>query len=436
MVTARFFNIDWNVNPNEIKNLTGLETEYRIKTDNDGNSNTQKSSGVELRPLNFSYTLSAVAGADIPKEIKKLRTIRGVVAPFYLNGKRLFAPAFMFVSFSIGNVVLSNDGQWISCEVKMNFTEANFSFGTSSLRVVYKDVDITKKIAVTGCEHIMNADSAPDELEIKFTDNNNLWASWKPSQTDYIEVIDGIARTGKMFIESVKPTNGYMTLRASSIPSTMRDVTKSNNKSWEGVKFLQLATEIAGRHGLSVQAQDIDNKTYSYIKQENISDLEFLAERCDIEGYSFLVFDGKMVFYSPEKLASNTPVKVINVPSGSNFEYNDDSLSAYGTCELDNGALKGTAKADNGVEKNLRKVVKCYLQSQAEANTGAKNILIKANRGLKTGELKTDIMRDIAAASIAKLTTTNSETNDGVVFYQRITHDYVNKTTTHKFRFV
>lgn len=436
MVTARFFNIDWNVNQNEVKFLTGLETEYKIKTDTDGNSGKQKAGGIELRPLNFSYTLNTFAGADIPKEIKKLRAIRGVVAPFYLNGKRLFAPAFMFVKFSIGNVQLTNDGQWVSCDVNLNFMEANFSLGTSSLRVIYNDVEITKKIAVTACEHTMYAEGAPDEIEIKFTDNNNLWSGWKPNNKDTIEVIDGIARSGKLFIESVKPSNGYMTLRASSVPSTMRDVAKNNNKSWEGVKFLQLATEIAGRHGLGVKSQDIDNKTYSYIKQENISDLEFLTERCDIEGYSFLVFDGNIVFYSPEKLEANTPVKVINVSSGANFEYDDDSLGAYGSCELDNGSLKGTADADNGVKKNLRKVIKCYLQSQAEANTGAKNILAKANRSLKTGKLQTDIMRDIAAASIARLKTDNSETNDGVVFYKKIVQDYVNKKTSHYFRFV
>ena len=148
MVTARFFNIDWNVNQNEVKFLTGLETEYKIKTDTDGNSGKQKAGGIELRPLNFSYTLNTFAGADIPKEIKKLRAIRGVVAPFYLNGKRLFAPAFMFVKFSIGNVQLTNDGQWVSCDVNLNFTEANFSLGTSSLRVIYNEVEITKKIEV------------------------------------------------------------------------------------------------------------------------------------------------------------------------------------------------------------------------------------------------------------------------------------------------
>ncbi|MBR1625530.1 MAG: hypothetical protein IJ681_00130, partial [Bacteroidales bacterium] len=78
----------------------------------------------------------------------------------------------------------------------------------------------------------------------------------------------------------------------------------------------------------------------------------------------------------------------------------------------------------------------CFIETQADANNGAKNILAKANRGLKTGRLKTDIMKDIAAASVATLNTADASTNNGTIFYQKIVQDYVNKKTIHYFRFV
>ena len=129
-------------------------------------------------------------------------------------------------------------------------------------------------------------------------------------------------------------------------------------------------------------------------------------------------------------------MKNITVPEGSDFKYNDDSLNAYGACELDNGSVEGKASAGNGIENVLRKVVKSYISSKAEANLNAKNILNKANRGLKTGKLETPIMRDVAAASIANLKTTVAASNDGKIFYEKVRHDYVKKKTKHFFRFV
>ena len=43
-------------------------------------------------------------------------------------------------------------------------------------------------------------------------------------------------KTGKMFIQSVLPENGYMNLTGSSVPDKMRKVAKENNKSWNNAK--------------------------------------------------------------------------------------------------------------------------------------------------------------------------------------------------------
>ena len=52
-----------------------------------------------------------------------------------------------------------------------------------------------------------------------------------------------------MFVESVVPESGLITLRAYSAPQSTKD---KRSKSWEKVKFLQLIQEIAGRHGLTL----------------------------------------------------------------------------------------------------------------------------------------------------------------------------------------
>ena len=97
-----------------------------------------------------------------------------------------------------------------------------------------------------------------------------------------------------MFVESVVPESGIVTLRAYSMPQSVKD---KRSKAWEKVKFLQLAQEIAGRHGLTLQTFGITDQTYDYVEQNNLPDFAFFQQRCTLEGAAFLVYDGKLVVY-------------------------------------------------------------------------------------------------------------------------------------------
>lgn len=433
---AKFYKLEWEVSPNIIKNIESLDSELRIKTKTDGNSGLESNAGRELRKITLPYKVVATAGVDIRSEIETLRNIRGVIAPLFLNKRRYLGAAFLFENCQISNMELTSNGDIVSCDISLSFIEIRMSLGTGGIRVYYNNTDITKDITIVECEHEMNAEDSPDGITIKFSDNNHLWDKWEPSNTDIIKVTNGIANTGKMFIQSVLPTNGYMTLSASSIPDAMRKIAKENNKSWQGAMFLQIVTEIAARNGLSVESHDIENRTIPFVELENISDLDFLTERCELEGYAFTVYDGKLIVYSPDKLAEKNPAKTISIPSDADFKYDDNSAKAYGSCEFDNGSISGMANANNGVQNALRKIFKGYIDNQAEANLYAKNVLSKANRGLKTGYFKSAIMKDLSAASVVTLKTATAATNDGKIFYTKIRQDYVNQKTTHFFRFV
>ena len=434
---AKFYTIEWEVSADIIKNIDGWDSELKIKTKTDGNTGTQSNGGRELRKLTLPYKVLKTAGVDIREELETLRDIRGVIAPLYVNRRRLLSSAFILEDVQVSNIQLMPSGEIVSCDISLMFTEVRLSLGTGNLKIYYNGTDITSDITVVTCEHEMNAEDYPDTVEIKFADDNHLWDKWEPANSgDYVKVVNGIATTGKMYIQSVIPESGYMTLTACSVPNKMRTVLKDNNKSWQDVMLLQVITEIAGRNGLTLETHDVENRSISFLELENVSDLEFLRERCELEGYSFVIYDDKLIVYSPEAIEAETPSKTINMSEDSNFTYEDNSAKAYGSCELDNGSISGSASADNGIDNSLRKILKGYIASQAEANTYASNVLKKANRGLKTGTFQGAIMRDLSAASIATLKTSIAATNDGVIFYTKVRHDYVNQKTTHFFRFV
>lgn len=114
------------------------------------------------------------------------------------------------------------------------------------MKILYEGVDIYPDVSVHRCYHDMYAEKQSDELLLKLNDTRELWDSWNPKKGDTIAIEDGAAKTGKMFVESVVPESGIITLRAYSVPQSAKD---KRSKSWEKVKFLQLAQEIAGRHG-------------------------------------------------------------------------------------------------------------------------------------------------------------------------------------------
>ena len=245
------------------------------------------------------------------------------------------------------------------------------------MKILYEGVDIYPDVSVHRCYHDMYAEKQSDELLLKLNDTRELWDSWNPKKGDTIAIEDGAAKTGKMFVESVVPESGIITLRAYSVPQSAKD---KRSKSWEKVKFLQLAQEIAGRHGLTLETYGITDQTYDYIEQNNLADFAFFQNRCTLEGAAFLVYDGKLVVYDEAYMESQQPVDTITITPANDFEYRDEGANAYGSAEAVNGGLTGTFAAPNGGDKVLRRILPFRMTDQSEADRFAKGLLRDANK--------------------------------------------------------
>lgn len=268
----------------------------------------------------------------------------------------------------------------------------------------------------------MYAASRSDELLVVFNDTSHRWDSWSPGNEDDIEVVDGGARTGKMWVESVRPENGKMALRAFSTPPTAKD---ANSKSWENVKLLQLGAEIAGRHGLRFESYHVTDQLYEYVRQDNLPDFLFLEQRCALEGAAFLVFDGTLVLYGEAALEAQKPAGTIEATPDCKFEYNDNASAAYGKCEVVNGNMSGSFSVSSGSSKVLHKVLPLRMATQAEANRFAAGMLRYENKNSATGILPTGILRDYAAGSVAEIKTKGAGSWNGSAFLYHVRHDYV-----------
>ena len=99
------------------------------------------------------------------------------------------------------------------------------------MKILYEGVDIYPDISVHRCYHDMYAEKQSDELLLKLNDTRELWDSWNPKKGDTIAIEDGAAKTGKMFVESVVPESGIITLRAYSIPRRISGANRGKRSS-------------------------------------------------------------------------------------------------------------------------------------------------------------------------------------------------------------
>lgn len=289
------------------------------------------------------------------------------------------------------------------------------------MKVIYEGVDIYPDISVNRCFHTMYCEQHADEVLLRLNDTRQLWQKWNPAKGDKLSIEDGNAKSGELYIESITPESGLITLRALSMPQDIRD---RNSKSWEQVKFLQLVEEVAGNHGLTVETYGVEDQTYNFVTQNNEADFAFLSKRCALEGVAFIIYDGRLILYSQSYIEQQASAMNLNITVGYNFEYKDGSDKMFGSCEVKNGSTVGTYSAGEG--KALKTVLPLAISSQEEADRFAKNLLRDANKNMTEAVVYTDYMeRNLAPGAVVTLNTEGASGWNGPAFVTRVRHDYV-----------
>ena len=300
------------------------------------------------------------------------------------------------------------------------------------MNLYYNGTDIYNDVSVNYCVHEMFAEKQADTLVIRFNDTKGTWSKWNPAAGDTLRLKEGASDTGKMFIHSMKPENGLFTIRAMSMPKS--GATKKS-KSWEGVRFLQLANEIAGSHGLTFQNYGCADQVYPYLRQDNETDFALFSRLCMLEGCQMLIYDGKLLAYNERYIEGQTPAGTLVVEENGVFTYQDNRAACYGSCEVASGSYSGKFKAPNAANTAvLRPDKPIPVTSNAEAARFAKGLLRNANKYGHTGQFSKSLLTGYAAASLLQLKTTKASAWDGTVFVYKVRHDFVGNKTTLYFR--
>lgn len=300
------------------------------------------------------------------------------------------------------------------------------------MKILYNGTDIAGDVSVNYCVHEMHAEKQADTLVLRFNDPKGTWSKWNPATGDTLRLKEGAGDTGKMFLHSVKSENGLFTLRAMSMPQSAATI---RSKSWAGVRFLQLANEIAANHGLTFQNYGCTDQVYKFLKQENETDLALFSRMCMLEGCQMLIYDGKLLAYREQYIEGQTPAGSLEVGAAGVFSYQDNRGNAYGSCIVESGSFSGTFKAPGATSKAvLRPRDPLAVTSNAEAARFAKGLLRNANKYGRVGQFSKSLLLGYAAASMLTLKTAKASAWNGAVFVYKARHDFVRNQSTLYFR--
>jgi len=300
------------------------------------------------------------------------------------------------------------------------------------MKFYYNGTDIYNDVSVNYCVYEMLAEKRADTLVIRCNDAKGVWSKWNATDGDEVRFVEGSGDTGRMFVHFMCSENGWYTIRAMSMP---KSGTTKKSQSWEGKRFLQIAQEVAGNHGLSFQNYGCTDQVYPYLTQENETDFSLFSRLCMLEGCQMLLYDGRLVAYDERYLESQAPTGKLEVGENGNFTYRDNRSACYGSCEIASGSFFGRFTAPNAQSTSiLRPDRTIRVASNVEAARFARGLLRNANKYGRRGKFTKALLPGYAAASLLHLRTPKASAWDGPVFVYKIRHDFVRNQSTVYFR--
>ena len=178
----------------------------------------------------------------------------------------------------------------------------------------YSGVNITADISrmVLSIRYVDELGGRSGELEIELEDRDRRWqGAWFPQQGDVVGLLIGytdemLLECGDFQIDDLELEGPPDVFHLRCLPAWITPSLRTRiSLGYENQTLLQIATTIAGRHGMTVvgAANQLD-ESYLRITQKQESDLEFLRRVAIEHDYDFTIRGAQLVFYSRALLES------------------------------------------------------------------------------------------------------------------------------------
>lgn len=299
-----------------------------------------------------------------------------------------------------------------------------------SMQVIYEGKDIAPIVEIKRADIIDNAGGVADSLELHFNDPDKLWGEWSPMKNDSVQVVENGFTSGLMYVDELEQQRGIFIVRALSIPQESKT---ANTKAWENVRFLEIATEIAGKYGYSLETYGIENHLYERVDQLETADFKFLALRCMLEGYMIKITDRKVVIYDELYMESLDAKKNIDISDfDGNYKFLQKATGIFRSSKITYGSIQSEFTPNNASSGPILKFTDLQVFSQGEADRYARKTLRCHNKYETIGH--GTIQLDTGIAAGINININGVGLAKGKYFCDQAIHSLVGKKTLLKLR--
>ncbi len=278
----------------------------------------------------------------------------------------------------------------------------------TTINILYQGKDITANLApyLLSFTFTDNAKDQADDISITLEDRGGLWLhDWTPSKGDVITAsiihtsgsktqslpcgsfsIDQIEYSYPPAVMSIKAVSSSVKRSASQVKKT---------RAWESVTLREVCADIAASNNLALMMDTSADGRIERLDQIQQSDLDFLREVCADYGQAVKIQEGRVIVYDISEYEAKAPVLKVSLDDDRLLSFKFTSKSAKvvrsvkvrGHNPLKDETYEGEYLDDipEGSERYEEAVE--YLESQAEAESVAKERCIESNRKEVTGSM-------------------------------------------------
>lgn len=214
----------------------------------------------------------------------------------------------------------------------------------AAIDVDYEHVNITDSIkgSLKTFSYTDAASGESDTVSLSLQDREHKWmGSWAPKKGDHISASamfhdwEGDGDDWELYCGSFEVDDITMsgppascTISAVSMPRSEAFNEEERTKNWEEITVKEIASEIAGRAGISLhyEAEEIQVKT---VEQDKQTDCKFLYSVCEKYGLAMKIFAEKIVIFDEAVYEESAPVDELRYSDLAQYSYKSKLEGTY-----------------------------------------------------------------------------------------------------------
>ena len=290
------------------------------------------------------------------------------------------------------------------------------------MQIIYQGVDITDAVDIVSCIYCDRSGASCDSLDIEF-DNLKSWHRWRPEENDEIRISHNGISTGKMYLNTILPTDGRYRIVATSLPTNAK---KKKTASYIDRTIESIARECAHECGFGSKFNGVNEETlFSYIERQHETPAAFCERLLKLEGAKLKTADSCFCAIDLKYAENRLPAMGYEIEADQEGVDYARGSARYSRLTVKTPFCEASAADTDAADGPAITVSGLPAREVTQAARWAKNLLMDHNRRSETLSIESELNRGFYALSRLKIESLTEL--DGEWMAEEVKHDLINQ---------